>query len=78
MMLRMTELRERYGRDLMIAFSGARFFFAVAMPEGFLTLGNRRAIDGRTVGDLCDNVAAAREILRNLKIRKVSPSEVNV
>ncbi|MDR2470291.1 MAG: DUF3137 domain-containing protein [Tannerella sp.] len=76
MMLRMTQLRNRYGRDLMFSFNGARFFFAVAMPEGFLTLDSRHATDGRTVRDLYDSVIAAREILRDLKINKMISVEV--
>jgi hypothetical protein len=69
MMLRMTELKKKYNRDIMLSFSGNRFFFAVAMPEGFLTLGSSSLTSGEALKDLYDNFTAAREILNNLKLK---------
>jgi hypothetical protein len=68
MMLRMTELRKKYDRDIMLSFNGNNFFFAVAMPEGFLTLGEN---SGTVVNDLYDNISTVREILKDLKLDKV-------
>ncbi len=38
MMRDITQLREKYGRDIMVSFTGKRFYFAVYMPDGFLNL----------------------------------------
>ena len=69
MMLRMTELKKKYNRDIMLSFSENRFYFAVAMPEGFLTLGNSSLTSGEALKDLYDNFTAARKILTDLKIK---------
>ena len=69
MMLRMTDLKRKYNRDIMLSFNGDRFYFAVAMPEGFLTLGNASPTSGKALNDLYDNIVAALEILNNLKIK---------
>ena len=69
MMLRMTELKKKYNRDVMLSFNGDRFYFAVAMPEGFLTLGNASLTSGEALTDLYDNVVAAQGILSDLKLR---------
>ena len=68
MMLRMTELKKKYNRDIMLSFNGDRFFFAVAMPEGFLTLGNSSLTSGEALKDLYDNFATAQGILNDLKL----------
>jgi len=69
MMLRMTELKKKYNRDIMISFSNDRFYFAVAMPEGFLTLGSDSLTSGNALKDLYDNVVTAQGILSDLKIK---------
>ncbi|MCL2651177.1 MAG: DUF3137 domain-containing protein [Candidatus Azobacteroides sp.] len=69
MMLRMTELKKKYNRDIMLSFNGNRFFFAVAMPEGFLTLGSHSLTSGEALSDLYDNFAAAQGILGDLKLK---------
>jgi hypothetical protein len=68
MMQRITELKRKYNRDIMLSFSGDRFYFAVAMPEGFLTLGNASLASGEALKDFYDNIAAARDIAGNLKL----------
>ncbi|GHT78525.1 hypothetical protein FACS189464_2120 [Bacteroidia bacterium] len=67
MMLRMTELRRKYNRDIMLSFSGDQFYFAVSMPEGFLTLGGNT---DNAVYDLYDNIEIARTILKELRLDK--------
>ena len=69
MMIRMSELKKKYNRDIMLSFNGDQFFFAVAMPEGFLTLGSASLTSGEALKDLYDNFVAAREILNDLKIK---------
>jgi hypothetical protein len=68
MMLRMTELKKKYDREIMLSFSGNHFYFAVAMPEGFLTLGDSSLTSGEALKDLYDNIATAQEILKNLRL----------
>ena len=53
---------------IMLSFNGNRFFFAVAMPEGFLTLGSAPLSTGEALSDLYDNITTAREILNILKL----------
>jgi hypothetical protein len=68
MMLRMTELKKKYNRDIMLSFNGNRFYFAVAMPEGFLTLGSSTLASGEALKDLYDNIVTAQGILNDLKL----------
>ena len=68
MMLRMTELKKKYNREIMLSFSGSYFYFAVSMPEGFLTLGNSSLTSGEALKDFYDNIATAREIMNDLKL----------
>ena len=68
MMMRITELKRKYNRDIMLSFSGSDFYFAVAMPEGFLTLGSSSLASGEAMKDLYDNIVTARGILDDLKI----------
>ena len=68
MMLRMTALKKKYNRDIMLSFNGNRFFFAVAMPEGFLTLGHTPLTSGETLNDLYDNILTTQELLNDLKL----------
>ena len=69
MMLRMSELKKKYNRDIMLSFSGDSFYFAVAMPEGFLTLGSSSLTSGEALKDLYDNFATAQGILNDLKLK---------
>ena len=68
MMLRMTELKKKYNRDIMLSFNRDTFFFAVAMPEGFLTLGSSSLTSGKALNDLYDNFSAAQGIFNDLKL----------
>jgi len=68
MMLRMTELKKKYNRDIMLSFNANNFYFAVAMPEGFLTLGAASLTSGEALHDLYDNFATAQQILNDLKL----------
>ena len=69
MMMRMSELKKKYNRDIMLSFNGNQFFFAVAMPEGFLTLGKSSLTSGEALKDLYDNFVTAQEILNDLKLK---------
>ena len=69
MMLRMTELKKKYNRDIMLSFNGDHFYFAVAMPEGFLTLGNSSLTSDEALKDLYDNFLTAQGILKDLKLK---------
>lgn len=78
MMLRMTELRKKYNRDIMLSFNGDKFFFAVAMPEGFLTLGNDSAHPNNSIKDVYDNIVTVREILKELKLDKAPENKIRL
>jgi hypothetical protein len=80
MMRRMTELQKKYNRDLMLSFNGDMFFFAVSMPEGFLTLEGSSTASGSGlhVGDLYDNVETARIVLKELKLDMVPKNEIRL
>ncbi|GHV50402.1 hypothetical protein FACS1894181_10910 [Bacteroidia bacterium] len=78
MMLRMTALRKKYNRDIMLSFNGSQFFFAVAMPEGFLTLGSNAVHPGTAINDLYENIETARTILRELKLDKAPEREIRL
>lgn len=69
MMLRMTELKKKYNRDIMLSFNGNRFYFAVSMPEGFLTLGSSELTSGEALKDLYDNFVTAQGVLNDLKLK---------
>jgi len=69
MMLRISELKKKYNRDIMLSFNGNRFFFAVAMPEGFLTLGNSSFTSNEALKDLYENITMAQGILNDLKLK---------
>lgn len=69
MMSRITELRRKYNRAIMLSFNGDRFYFAVSMPEGFLTLGDGSYTSGEALSDFYDNIAVARGILVDLNVK---------
>lgn len=69
MMSRMVELRRKYNRSIMLSFNHDRFYFAVSMPEGFLTLGDGSFTSGKALRDLYDNITTARDILEDLHIK---------
>lgn len=68
-MFRITELRKKYNRDIMLSFNEDKFFFAVAMPEGFMTLGDASFTSGEALRDLYDNLVTARDTFNDLKIK---------
>jgi hypothetical protein len=78
MMRRMTELRKKYKRDVMLSFNGDAFFFAVTMPEGFLTLGKGAVNSGKAAGGLYDHIMASREILKDLKLDKIPDTKIRL
>ncbi|MDR2498142.1 MAG: DUF3137 domain-containing protein [Tannerellaceae bacterium] len=69
MMQRITELHDRFRREVMLSFSGDKFYFATSMPGGFLTLGQSRQASGESLANLYENINAARSILGDLKLR---------
>ena len=68
MMSRITELKKKYNRDIMLSFNGNQFYFAVSMPEGFLTLGKVSSSTDEVLIDLYDNFTTARETLNDLNL----------
>lgn len=68
MMKRITELKNKYNRDIMLSFNGNQFYFAVSMPEGFLTLGDSSLTTGEAIADLYDNFSTVRGTLNDLNL----------
>ena len=68
MMQQMTSLHRKYNRDIMLSFHADMFSFAVPMPEGLLTLGDKSIANGNSIQVLHDNVLAAQSILKDLRL----------
>ena len=68
MMRRITESRMKFGRGIMFSFVEDRFYYAVSMPEGFLTLSQQGLKQGTTVGDIYENIETARAVMSELKL----------
>ena len=65
MMSLMTQLREKYNREIMFSFNSDKFYFGVAMPEGILTMGGKAK---NSVQTIYDNIQTAQNLLQNLKL----------
>ena len=69
MMQQMSSLRAKYDRDVMFSFCEDEFHFAVSMPEGLLTLGDKVITDRNNIRIIYDNVCAAQSILKELRLK---------
>ena len=65
MMSLMTQLREKYNREIMLSFNGDKFYFGVAMPEGILTTGGKGI---NSIQAIYDNIQTAQNLIQNLKL----------
>ena len=63
-----TRLQQKYGRDMMLSFNANRFYIAVSMPDGFLSLRSGAAGNGRIVEEIQADIAATESVLRELRI----------
>lgn len=68
MMRDITRLQQKYGRDMMLSFNANRFYIAVSMPDGFLSLRSEAAGNGRIVEEIQADIAATESVLRELRI----------
>lgn len=71
MMLRLTQLRERFGRDVMVSFIRNRFCCAVSSPDGFLALRSKAIREGRFVEEIYNDIATAVDLTRELRLDKL-------
>lgn len=75
MMLRLTQLRERFGRDVMVSFIRNRFCCAVSSPDGFLALRSKAIRDGRFVEEIYNDITTAVDLTRELRLDKLVKNE---
>lgn len=75
MMLRLTQLRERFGRDVMVSFIRNRFCCAVSSPDGFLALRGKAIRGGRFVEKIYNDIATAVDLTRELLLDKIVKNE---
>lgn len=68
MMRDITRLQQKYGRGMMLSFNANRFYIAVSMPDGFLSLRSGAAGNGRIVEEIQADIAATESVLRELRI----------
>lgn len=68
MMRRITELRKTFGHDMMLSFSRGNFYYAAAMPEGFLRLRPKALNDGKLLEEIYNDIALSCGIADELKL----------
>lgn len=68
MMRRITALREKYGREIMLSFNANRFYLAVSMPGGFLSLRGGQSSGADIVSEIYDDIAAAGSVAEELRL----------
>ncbi|MFV0626553.1 MAG: DUF3137 domain-containing protein [Alphaproteobacteria bacterium] len=71
MMRKLTDLRNKFGRDIMLSFCDSSFYFAVSMPEGFLTLRIQNKQDENIVAEIYEDIVAAINILDELNLKQI-------
>ena len=69
MMRDITRLQQKYGRDMMLSFNASRFYIAVSMPDGFLSLRSGACGNTRIVEEIHADIAATESILRELRLK---------
>lgn len=70
MMRRITELRKTFGHDMMLSFSKGYFYYAAAMPEGFLRLRPKALDDGKLLEEIYNDITLSCGIADELKLNK--------
>lgn len=71
MMMRLTQLRERFGRDMMLSFNRGRFYFAVSCPDGLLSLRRKATKNNRLVEEIYEDISAAVALSEELRLDKI-------
>lgn len=71
MMMRLTQLRERFGRDVMISFIRNRFCCAVSSPDGFFALRSKAIREGRFVEEIYNDISTAVDLTKDLRLDKI-------
>lgn len=65
-MRKIVELKNKYGRDIMLSYAFNQFYAAVNLPEGLLGLDNKKIIDGNSVHSFYNNVCMSQTIMSEL------------
>ncbi|GAD05561.1 possible galanin [Porphyromonas crevioricanis JCM 15906] len=68
MMLRITALRNQYGRDIMCSFVRNTFTLFVPIPEGFLSLHGKQTKKTSPIGELSASIETTKSIVQELKL----------
>lgn len=71
MMQRLTQLRERFGRDVMVSFVRGRFCCAISSPDGFFALRSKAIRDGRFVEEIYNDISTAVDLTKELRLDKI-------
>lgn len=69
MMRRITMLKSKFGRDIMLSFCQNGFYMAVSMPDGFLNLRGGSLTHKNIVEEIYEDVTTAVAVLGDLKIK---------
>ena len=72
MMANITELRLKYGRDMMISFNANRFYIAVTMPNGFLNLRGKAIKNNSIVEEIYNDINTTQSTLTQIKLDKTT------
>ena len=69
MMRHITKLRKTFGHDLMLSFSKGRFYYAAAMPEGFLRLRANALNDGQLLEEIYNDITLSCQVTEELRLK---------
>ena len=70
MMRKITELRNKFNRDMMISFTGNCFYIAIETNEGFLALRGKELDNKNIVEEIYSDIKITSEILQELSLYK--------
>ncbi len=65
-MRKITALKEKFGRDMLLSFNGNGFYFAVSMPEGFLAVRPSGLRGKSLIDEIDEDIRTACETLNEL------------
>lgn len=69
MMRHITTLRQTFGHDMMLSFSRDSFYYAAAMPNGFLSLRPSTLKDGKLLEEIYNDISLACKVTDDLRIK---------
>ena len=69
MMRHITELRKTFGHDMMLSFSKGNFYYAAAMPSGFLRLRANVLNDGKLLEEIYNDITLSCQVTEELRLK---------